>query len=63
MRGHRAHMWMCGVMVAGALIIVALTGSAAALLPALGCVVMMVVMMKAMGAMGGSAPHDGHHPS
>jgi len=52
MRGHGMHMWMCGAMILGALVLVAVTGSAAALLPALGCVVMMVVMMRMMGGMG-----------
>ena len=49
---HAAHMWMCGAMVAGALVIVAVTGSAAALLPAAGCVLMMGAMMWMMGGHG-----------
>jgi hypothetical protein len=49
MRGHEGHVWICGVMVAGALLIVAFTGKVAALLPAIGCVLMMVVMMHMMG--------------
>lgn len=60
MRGHGAHMWMCGVMIVGALIAVALTGNGAVLLPALGCVLMMAVMMKAMGSMRGDGGRDGH---
>jgi hypothetical protein len=55
MRGHGAHMWMCGGMVVVALVIVLATGSAFAFLPVLGCVLMMVVMMQMMGGMGG---HD-----
>ena len=55
MRGHGAHMWMCAVMVAGALVVVAATGNPAALLPAVGCVLMMAVMMRMMGPAGG---HD-----
>ena len=58
MRGHGAHMWMCGGMVAVALIAVLVTGSAAFLLPALGCVLIMGVMMYMMMGMGG---HDGHN--
>ena len=53
MRGHGLHMWMCGAMVVFALVVVLSTGSAAALLPAVGCVLMMVVMMRMMGGMGG----------
>ena len=53
MRGHGMHMWMCGAMVLGAVVVVGLTGSAFALLPAIGCVLMMVVMMRMMGGMGG----------
>ena len=53
MRGHGAHMWMCGAMVVGALIIVLATGSAVAFLPVIGCVLMMGVMMAMMGGMGG----------
>ncbi len=52
MRGHGMHMWMCGAMVFGALVVVAVTGSGYALLPAVGCVLMMVVMMRMMGGMG-----------
>ena len=44
---------MCGAMVLGALAVVLLTGSAFALLPVIGCVLMMVVMMQIMGGMGG----------
>ena len=46
------HMGMCGAMVFGALVVVAVTGSGYALLPAVGCVLMMVVMMRMMGGMG-----------
>lgn len=49
MRGHGMHMWMCGAMVLAALIAVAVTGSATAVLPAIGCVLMMAVMMAMMG--------------
>jgi hypothetical protein len=41
-------MWMCGLMVAAALVFVVVTGSAVALVPAVGCVLMMVVMMSMM---------------
>jgi hypothetical protein len=48
MRGHGAHMWMCGAMVVGALLIVLFTGNAIAFMPVIGCVLMMVVMMQMM---------------
>lgn len=57
---HGAHMWMCGAMVLGALLVVLITGKTAALLPAIGCVVMMVVMMQMMG--GGSDRGSGDEP-
>ena len=53
MRGHGAHMWMCGAMVVAALAIVLFTGNPLAFLPVIGCVLMMVVMMQMMGGMGG----------
>jgi hypothetical protein len=53
MRGHGAHMWMCGAMVLGALAVVLFTGNAFAFVPVIGCVLMMVVMMQMMGGMGG----------
>ena len=46
---HVAHMWMCGAMVLAALVVVLFTGKAAALLPAIGCMLVMVVMMQMMG--------------
>lgn len=52
---HGAHMWMCGVMVAFALIVLVVSGNPAALAPALMCVVMMVVMMSMMGGHGGGS--------
>jgi hypothetical protein len=55
MRGHGMHMWMCAAMVVGALVLVAVTGSGLALVPAIGCVLMMVVMMRMMGGMGGDS--------
>ena len=46
-------MWMCGAMIAVALAVVAATGNAVYLLPAIGCVAMMGMMMwMMMGAMG-----------
>ena len=59
MRGHAAHMWMCGAMVIGAVAAVLITGNTATLLPAIGCVLMMVVMMQMMGGMGGHGDHRG----
>lgn len=53
MRGHGAHMWMCAVMVVVALVVVLATRSALYVLPALGCMLMMGVMMSMMmGGMG-----------
>ena len=52
-------MWMCGAMIAGAVVIVAVTGNPAAFLPVVGCVLMMVVMMQMMGGMGGNDDHGG----
>ena len=53
MRGHGAHMWMCGAMVVGAVVIALVTGNPSAFLPVVGCIVMMVVMMQMMAGMGG----------
>ncbi len=58
MRGHAKHMWMCGAMVLVALVFVLVTGSAAYLLPVVGCLLMMGAMMYMMGGMGG---HSGDH--
>jgi NADH:ubiquinone oxidoreductase subunit 6 (subunit J) len=58
MRGHGAHIWMCGVMVVGAPVVVLATGNAYALLPVVGCVLMMAVMMQMMGGMGGHDHND-----
>jgi hypothetical protein len=52
-------MWMCGAMVLGALALVLFTGNVFALLPVIGCVLMMVVMMQMMGGMGGGPGNDG----
>ena len=49
-------MWMCGVMIVAALVVGLLTGNALALIPIVGCVLMMVVMMRMMGGMGGHGP-------
>jgi hypothetical protein len=53
MRGHAAHMWMCGAMIVGGLGIVLFTGNALAFLPVIGCVVMMGGMMWMMGGVTG----------
>lgn len=52
MTKHGPHMWICGAMVVLAGVLIATTGNAAALIPALGCVLMMVVMMSMMGGNG-----------
>ena len=54
MRGHGAHMWLCGAMVVAALIIVLATGNSVAFLPVVGCMLMMAVMMRMMGGHGRS---------
>jgi hypothetical protein len=59
MRGHGAHMWMCGAMILGAAVIVLATGNTLALLPVVGCILMMLVMMGMMGMMGGMGRQDG----
>jgi hypothetical protein len=53
MRGHEAHVWMCGAMVLGALALVLFTGNAFALPPVIGSVLMIVVMTQMLGGMGG----------
>ena len=59
MRGHGMHMWMCGAMVLGALVVVLITGSAYYLLPVVGCVLMMGAMMWMMAGMGGHGGRGG----
>jgi hypothetical protein len=51
MRGHGAHI--CGAMIVGGLVVVLATGNAAAFLPVIGCILMMLVMMAMMGGMAG----------
>jgi hypothetical protein len=53
-------MWMCGAMVLVALIVVLATGSAFAVLPAIGCALMMVAMMWMMRR---GMSHAGHRHS
>ena len=56
MAKHASHMWICGAMIAVAVIAVALTGNAALLLPAVACVLMMGAMMwMMMRGMGGDS--------
>jgi len=59
MRGHAAHMWMCGAMVVAGVAVVLVTGNPLAFVPVIGCVLMMVVMMQLMGDMGGRGGDDG----
>ena len=54
MANHGAHMWMCGAMVLVAVVLLATTGSAAAFLPLIACVVMMGLMMSMMSGQGRS---------
>ena len=53
MRGHGAFMWMCGVMIVGAVVIALATGNGFAFVPVVGCILMMVVMMQLMAGMRG----------
>ncbi len=41
-------MWICAAIVVAALVVAVTTGNAFALLPVIGCVLMMVVMMQMM---------------
>jgi hypothetical protein len=53
-------MWMCGAMAVAAVVLVVATGSAYALLPGLGCVLMLAVMVWMMGRIGrGGGPSGG----
>ena len=53
MRGHGTDMWICAAMIVGALALALFSSSALALAPLIGCVLMMVVMMRLMGGMSG----------
>jgi hypothetical protein len=52
------HMLPCLVMILVAVAIVVATGRPSALLGAVGCMVMMTVMMAAMGGHRGAGHHD-----
>ena len=52
MRGHGVHIWMCGAMIAVAAAVLLLTGNGLAFAPVIGCILMMIVMMRMMGGMG-----------
>jgi hypothetical protein len=51
-------MWICGAMIGVALVVVAATGNAFVLLPALGCLAMMAMMMWMMMGMRGQHDHS-----
>ncbi len=51
---HTAHMWMCGAMVAAALVVLVVTGNVGVFVPAIACVLMMGLMMSMMGSQGGA---------
>ena len=55
---HASHMWLCGAMIIGAGVLAIVTGTVAVLLPAAGCVLMMLVMMRMMGGHDHGGPHD-----
>ena len=46
-------MWICAVMIVGALALALFSSGVLALAPLIGCVLMMVVMMRMMGGMSG----------
>ena len=52
MKGHMSHFMICGVALAIGIALAA-TGTAAALFSAIGCILMMVLMMWGMSAMHG----------
>jgi hypothetical protein len=52
MKLHTSHFAICGVALAIGIVLAA-TGTAVALLPAVGCILMMLLMMWGMGAMHG----------
>ena len=59
MRHHLMHVAMCAPMfVIAAILIVGGTGFLAAIIPALGCMLLMALMMWGMGAMGSHGRRD-----
>ena len=54
MKAHMSHFAICGVVLAIGIVLAA-TGTVAALLPALGCVLMMALMMWGMVSMHGKS--------
>lgn len=58
MKHHLRHLWMCAPMVVVGVILVATGAGWAAVLPVLGCVLMMTLMMGGMAA--GMNRHRGH---
>lgn len=60
MTKHASHMWMCGAMIAFALVALVVSGNPVVLIPALGCLLMMGAMMFMMMRMtGGGGRSDG----
>ena len=61
MKGHFKHLAMCSPMfVIAAILLIGGTGVAVALLPVVGCVVMMWLMMRMMGHGGHAHGGEGH---
>lgn len=52
-------MWICGAMIALALVLLTVTGNPAALLPVIGCALMMGMMMFMMAGHGRSGDKNG----
>ena len=52
MRRHGVYMWLCATIVVGAVVLAVITESPLAVLPAIGCVVMIVAMIFMMGETG-----------
>ena len=60
MTKHASHMWICGAMIAFALVVLVVSGNPVVLIPAIGCVLMMGGMMFMMVRMaGGGGRSDG----
>lgn len=53
MKAHTTHFAICGVVLAIGIVLVATGASLLAILPGIGCLLMMALMMWGMGAMHG----------
>ena len=55
MKSHATHFAICGVVIAIGIVFAATGASALAILPGIGCLLMMVLMMRGMGSMRGKS--------